>query len=336
MSYGLFILFQNQLVEYIHAIQSQISSEQYDMFRRYVMTYKESETAEKYKILLDFVNNLMEYNQAIVACDGSIFATDDLIYGSRDAICLIPGIDFRPLVRLNEQLMWQTIQRMYIIAMRILEPTEYAAQIQKNVLDLIHESFSSSETEFKSHDFLERVWNKFTDMLDANPELHEFKTSCTNLMTIQDIERFKPSIAHAVGSVVLITRELFKGKMAEINVFDLRDDFITLLDKVDKMMNENAIVTKGLLRMAQNIPFFQQLQSEFKQRCTDTKSAHELIQHIRTAVQNTELDSESIKSKVLYYLDRACEKLEPTAIERMIDSVMSYLPSIQALLASKS
>ena len=63
---NLFILFQNQLVEYIHKIQDKILPQQYDSLKEYYTSFKESNYDDKMNILVEFINNLTEYNHAII------------------------------------------------------------------------------------------------------------------------------------------------------------------------------------------------------------------------------------------------------------------------------
>lgn len=343
---NLFILFQNQLVEYIHKIQDKILPQQYDSLKQYYMSYKQSDYNGKMNILVDFINNLTEYNHAIISKDASIFAVDDIIYGSRAAICFIPNIDFRPLVKINEAAVWDYVQKMYIIANRIVSADpEYSSQLSKNLFDLFIESMSTQQStnSYKSSEFISAIWNKFTDKLNNDKDLYDFKTKCTNDMSVDKLASFvkdnKATLVKMIKHIIYISSDTFNEEYTNINVFDLRDDMITLLQMADEYITnkDNRMIVKGLLNIAKGIPFFVNLQEDYHQKL-DVNGVHVTISKIIEAANNF-TDADTLLSKVKDLLQRSIAKIETDgfdkSIEKYIDAatrqVASIIPMLQKL-----
>lgn len=348
---NLFILFQNQLVEYIHKIQSKLTPQQYDQLKEYYMTYKNSNYEEKMTILVNFINNLMEYNHIIIAKDSSIFASDDILYGSRETICLIPNIDFRPFAKIDDVAMWDSIQKMYIVATRIVSSDpEYNSQLTKNIFDSFVESMSNyKETNtYKSTEFVNSVWKKFMGKINTDKELYEFKNKCTNDISVDRLIPFvnenKSSFVKMIKHIIYMSYETFNEESENINVFDLRDDFITLLELLDGylMNNDNKMIVKGLLNMAKNIPFFINLQNEYNQKMT-IEGAHVTINKIIDGAKEFN-NTQNIIEKIKTMLDSTITKVEDDgfakSIEKYIDyvtnQIKSLLPVLQNMMDSKS
>lgn len=340
---NLFILFQNQLVEYIHKIQDKILPQQYDSLKEYYTTFKESNYDGKMNILVEFINNLTEYNHAIISKDASIFASDDIIYGTRDAICFIPNIDFRPFVKINEFAMWDNIQKMYVIANKIVSAdSEYSSQLTKNLFDLFVESMSSQQAvnSYKSTEFINSIWKKFIDRLNNDKELYDFKTKCTNDMSVDKLTSFvkenKSTFVKMIKHIIYISRDTFDEEYDHINVFDLRDDLITLLQMVDTYITnkDNHMIVKGLLNIAKGIPFFINLQEDYHQKL-DVNGVHVTINKIIEAANNFN-DTQKILSKVKDLLDKSIAKIEDTSfdksIEKYIDAATRQVSSIIPML----
>lgn len=340
---NLFILFQNQLVEYIHKIQDKILPQQYDSLKEYYITFKESNYDGKMNILVEFINNLTEYNHAIISKDASIFASDDIIYGTRDAICFIPNIDFRPFVKINEFAMWDDIQKMYVIANKIVSADlEYSSQLTKNLFDLFVESMSSQQTvnSYKSTEFINTIWKKFIDRLNNDKELYDFKTKCTNDMSVDKLASFvkenKSTFVKMIKHIIYISRDTFDEEYEHINVFDLRDDLITLLQMADTYITnkDNRMIVKGLLNIAKGIPFFINLQEDYHQKL-DVNGVHVTINKIIEAANNFN-DTQKILSKVKDLLDKSIAKIEDTSfdksIEKYIDAATRQVSSIIPML----
>lgn len=340
---NLFILFQNQLVEYIHKIQNKILPQQYDSLKEYYITFKESNYDGKMNILVEFINNLTEYNHAIISKDASIFASDDIIYGTRDAICFIPNIDFRPFVKINEFAMWENIQKMYVIANKIVSAdSEYSSQLTKNLFDLFIESMSSQQTvnSYKSTEFINTIWKKFIDRLNNDKELYDFKTKCTNDMSVDKLASFvkenKSTFVKMIKHIIYISRDTFDEEYEHINVFDLRDDLITLLQLADTYITnkDNRMIVKGLLNIAKGIPFFINLQEDYHQKL-DVNGVHVTINKIIEAANNFN-DTQKILSKVKDLLDKSIAKIEDTSfdksIEKYIDAATRQVSSIIPML----
>lgn len=340
---NLIILFQNQFVEYIHKIQDKIIAIQYDELKQYYLTFKNADYDGKMTILVEFINNLMEYNHAIISKDSSIFALDDIIYGSRDKICLIPNIDFRPFVKINETAMWDTIQKMYLIANRIVssEP-EYNAQLTKNLFDSFIESMSNEQGEqkYKSTTFIKEFWKKFMDKINKDKELYDFKTMCTNNLSLNKLVQFirinKPIFVKMIKHIIYISNDTFNEESNNINVFDLRDDLILLLETFDNYISkkDNKMIVKGLLNVAKGIPFFVNLQEEYNQKM-DVNGVHTTIGKIIDAAKKFD-DSQNIISKIKEILANAIEKIEKdnfaNSIEKYIDSATKQVASILPML----
>lgn len=340
---NLIILFQNQLVEYIHTVQSHITPILYDQLKDYFMRFKQGTYPQKMEMLVEFINNLMEFNHAIISKDSSIFASDDLIYGQRPAICLIPSIDFRPLVKINEPVMWTTIQKMYIIASRIIaEDPEYNTQITKNIFDSFVESMNMSNVEYKSGDFLKKMWKNFLSKLNNDKELYEFKNKCTTNISMDELVSFvkanKTTLVKMVKHIIYISNDTFNEESNNINIFDLRDDFITLLETLDSYIanKDNRIVVKGLLNIAKNIPFFVNLQEEYKQKL-DFDGAHIIIEKIICVAKEFD-DSQNILSKVKEILNKAIVSINQesfdTTIEKYIDTATKQVSTILPMLTN--
>ena len=340
---NLFILFQNQLVEYIHKIQDKILPQQYDSLKEYYTTFKESNYDGKMNILVEFINNLTEYNHAIISKDASIFASDDIIYGTHDAICFIPNIDFRPFVKINEFAMWDNIQKMYVIANKIVSAdSEYSSQLTKNLFDLFVESMSSQQAvnSYKSTEFINSIWKKFIDRLNNDKELYDFKTKCTNDMSVDKLTSFvkenKSTFVKMIKHIIYISRDTFDEEYDHINVFDLRDDLITLLQMVDTYITnkDNRMIVKGLLNIAKGIPFFINLQEDYHQKL-DVNGVHVTINKIIEAANNFN-DTQKILSKVKDLLDKSIAKIEDTSfdksIEKYIDAATRQVSSIIPML----
>lgn len=340
---NLFILFQNQLVEYIHKIQDKILPQQYDSLKEYYTTFKNSNYDDKMNILVEFINNLTEYNHAIISKDASIFASDDIIYGTRDAICFIPNIDFRPFVKINEFAMWDNIQKMYVIANKIVSAdSEYSSQLTKNLFDLFVESMSSQQAvnSYKSTEFINSIWKKFIDRLNNDKELYDFKTKCTNDMSVDKLTSFvkenKSTFVKMIKHIIYISRDTFDEEYDHINVFDLRDDLITLLQMADTYITnkDNRMIVKGLLNIAKGIPFFINLQEDYHQKL-DVNGVHVTINKIIEAANNFN-DTQKILSKVKDLLDKSIAKIEDTSfdksIEKYIDAATRQVSSIIPML----
>lgn len=340
---NLFILFQNQLVEYIHKIQDKILPQQYDSLKEYYTTFKNSNYDGKMNILVEFINNLTEYNHAIISKDASIFASDDIIYGTRDAICFIPNIDFRPFVKINEFAMWDNIQKMYVIANKIVSADpEYSSQLTKNLFDLFVESMSSQQAvnSYKSTEFINSIWKKFIDRLNNDKELYDFKTKCTNDMSVDKLTSFvkenKSTFVKMIKHIIYISRDTFDEEYDHINVFDLRDDLITLLQMADTYITnkDNRMIVKGLLNIAKGIPFFINLQEDYHQKL-DVNGVHVTINKIIEAANNFN-DTQKILSKVKDLLDKSIAKIEDTSfdksIEKYIDAATRQVSSIIPML----
>ena len=346
---NLFILFQNQLVEYIHKIQDKILPQQYDSLKEYFITFKNSDYAGKMNILVEFINNLTEYNHAIISKDASIFATDDIIYGSREAICFIPNIDFRPLVKINEAAVWDYIQKMYIIANKIVSADpEYAKQLTKNIFDLFIESMSSqkSTNSYKSTEFITTVWKKFTEKLNHDKDLYDFKTKCTNDISVDKLASFvkdnKATLVKMIKHIIYISNDTFNEEYNNINVFDLRDDLVALLQMVDEYITnkDNRMIVKGLLNIAKGIPFFVNLQKDYHQKL-NVNGVHVTIGKIIEAANNfTHDNSDVLLSKVKDLLQRSITKIETDgfdkSIEKYIDAATRQVSSIVPMLQKLS
>ena len=340
---NLLILFQNQFVEYIHKIQDKILPMQYDQLKEYYLTYKNAEYAEKMDILVEFINNLMEYNHAIISKDSSIFALDDIIYGSRDTICLIPNIDFRPFVKINEVAMWDTIQKMYLIANRIVsaEP-EYNAQLTKNLFDSFLESMSTQQSEntYKSTAFIKNLWSKFMNKIHLDKELYEFKNKFTNDISVSKLVSFvktnKPVFIKLIRNIIYISNDTFNEECDNINVFDLRDDLIVLLGYLDEYITkkDNKMIAKSIMNIAKGIPFFVKLQEEYKQKL-DINGVHVTINKIIDSAKKFD-NSQNIIEKIKDLLNKAVSKIEEdgfsTSIEKYIDSATKQVASILPML----
>lgn len=340
---NLFILFQNQLVEYIHKIQDKILPQQYDSLKEYYTVFKNSNYDDKMNILVEFINNLTEYNHAIISKDASIFASDDIIYGTRDAICFIPNIDFRPFVKINESAMWESIQKMYVIANKIVSADpEYSSQLTKNLFDLFVESMSSQQVvnSYKSTEFINTIWKKFIDKLNNDKDLYDFKTKCTNDMSVDKLAGFvkenKSTFVKMIKHIIYISSDTFNEEYEQINVFDLRDDLITLLQMADTYITnkDNRMIVKGLLNIAKGIPFFVNLQEDYHQKL-DVNGVHVTINKVIEAANNFN-DTQKILSKVKDLLDRSIAKIEDTSfdksIEKYIDAATRQVSSIIPML----
>ena len=340
---NLFILFQNQLVEYIHKIQDKILPQQYDSLKEYYTVFKNSNYDDKMNILVEFINNLTEYNHAIISKDASIFASDDIIYGTRDAICFIPNIDFRPFVKINESAMWESIQKMYVIANKIVSADpEYSSQLTKNLFDLFVESMSSQQVvnSYKSTEFINTIWKKFIDKLNNDKDLYDFKTKCTNDMSVDKLAGFvkenKSTFVKMIKHIIYISSDTFNEEYEQINVFDLRDDLITLLQMADTYITnkDNRMIVKGLLNIAKGIPFFVNLQEDYHQKL-DVNGVHVTINKVIEAANNFN-DTQKILSKVKDLLDRSIAKIEDTSfdksIEKYIDAATRQVSSIILML----
>lgn len=340
---NLFILFQNQLVEYIHKIQDKILPQQYDSLKQYYMAYKQSDYNGKMTILVDFINNLTEYNHAIIAKDSSIFAVDDIIYGSRDAICFIPNIDFRPFVKINSTAMWDSIQKMYVVANRIVSADpEYSSQLSKNLFDLFVESMTSQQTvsAYKSAEFINTIWKKFLDKLNNDKDLYDFKTKCTNDISVDKLASFvkdnKTTFVKMIKHIIYISNDTFNEEYSNINVFDLRDDLITLLQTADTYITnkDNRMIVKGLLNVAKGIPFFVNLQEDYHQKL-DVNGVHVTIGKIIEAANNF-TNTDGLLSKVKDLLQKSIAKIEDTefdkSIEKYIDAATRQVASIIPML----
>ena len=344
----LFILFQNQYVDYMHKIQSNLSKEQYEEMKKFFVTFKESDYDGKMMIIVNFINNLMEYSNVIISKDSSIFAEDDLIYGERDSICLIPEINFRPLIKINEQLMWDTIQKMYVLANRIVnEDEKYNAMITRNIFDSFIESLSNSKTEYKSTEFIKNIWNKFTHKLNKDKELFEFKNKCTTNISLDEIGKFiknnKPIFPKLIRQIIIIADETFNEESNNINVFDLRDDFISLLQVADDYLSDknNKMMINGLLNIAKQIPFFVNLQEEYNQKMTK-EGAHiiisKLIEHAR-GFNNTQDIVAKIREMLSVTMTKINEPSFDESVDKYIDNaskqVLSIIPMLSNLGISK-
>lgn len=337
----LIILFQNQYVDYIKKIQSNLTDEQYNTMKEYYSSFKQGDYDNKMKMLVDFINNLMEYSNVIISKDNSIFADDDLIYGDRDVICLIPAIDFRPLVKINEQLMWDTIQKMYVLANRIInEDEKYMNMITKNIFDSFMESLSNPNIEYKSTTFIKNIVNKFTEKLNKDKELYEFKNKCTTDISVDKIAKFvknnKSSLIKIIKNVIYIGNETFSEEADNINVFDLRDDFVTLLDTADTYLSDknNKLLVTGILNMAKTIPFFVNLQDEYKQKL-DINGSHIIINKLKEAAKKFN-NTQDIVIKVKELLSSAVDKIETESFEneinKYIDSTVSQVINLLPML----
>lgn len=337
----LFILFQNQYVNFIKNIQSNLSEEQYNNMKEYYILFKNGNYEQRMIILVNFINNLMEYSNIIISKDSSIFALDDLIYGDRETICLIPNIDFRPIVKINEQLMWDTIQKMYVLANRIVnEDEKYMQMITKNIFDTFIQSLSNKNIEYKSTKFIKNIFNKFTEKLNKDKELYEFKNKCTTDISVDKIAKFvknnKSSLIKIIKNIIYIGNETFNEEADNINVFDLRDDFVTLLNEVDTYLSDknNKLIVSGLLNVAKSIPFFVNLQDEYKQKL-DISGSHIIISKLKEAAEKFN-DTQDIVIKIKELLASAIEKIETESFEneinKYIDNTVNQIINIIPML----
>lgn len=337
----LFILFQNQYVNFIKNIQSNLSEEQYNNMKEYYNSFKKGNYEQRMIILVNFINNLMEYSNIIISKDSSIFALDDLIYGDRETICLIPNIDFRPIVKINEQLMWDTIQKMYVLANRIVnEDEKYMQMITKNIFDTFIQSLSNKNIEYKSTKFIKNIFNKFTEKLNKDKELYEFKNKCTTDISVDKIAKFvknnKSSLIKIIKNIIYIGNETFNEEADNINVFDLRDDFVTLLNEVDTYLSDknNKLIVSGLLNVAKSIPFFVNLQDEYKQKL-DISGSHIIISKLKEAAEKFN-DTQDIVIKIKELLASAIEKIETESFEneinKYIDNTVNQIINIIPML----
>lgn len=337
----LFILFQNQYVNFIKNIQSNLSEEQYNNMKEYYNSFKKGNYEQRMIILVNFINNLMEYSNIIISKDSSIFALDDLIYGDRETICLIPNIDFRPIVKINEQLMWDTIQKMYVLANRIVnEDEKYMQMITKNIFDTFIQSLSNKNIEYKSTKFIKNIFNKFTEKLNKDKELYEFKNKCTTDISVDKIAKFvknnKSSLIKIIKNIIYIGNETFNEEADNINVFDLRDDFVTLLNEVDTYLSDknNKLIVSGLLNVAKSIPFFVNLQDEYKQKL-DISGSHIIISKLKEAAEKFN-DTQDIVIKIKELLASAIEKIETESFEneinKYIDNTINQIINIIPML----
>lgn len=340
---NLIILFQNQLVEYIHTVQSRITPILYDQLKEYFMRFKQCSYPQKMEMLVDFINNLMEFNHAVISKDSSIFASDDLIYGERPTICLIPNIDFRPLVKIDEAAMWVTIQKMYILASRIVaDDPEYSPQLTRNIFDSFVESMNISSVEYKSVDLMKKMWKQFLSKLNRDKELYEFKNKCTTDLSMDKLMSFvkdnKSTLVKMVKHIIYIINDTFNEESSNINVFDLRDDFVMLLGTMDSYIanKDNRIIVKGLLNVAKNIPFFVNLQEEYHQKL-DFDGVHVIIEKMIRSAKEFD-DSQNMLAKVKEILDRAIASIDQdsfdTAIEKYIDTATKQVSTILPMLSS--
>ena len=340
---NLFILFQNQLVEYIHKIQSKLTPQQYDQLKNYYTEYKTANYEQRMNILVTFINNLMEYNHVIIAKDSSIFASDDIIYGSRDSICLIPGIDFRPFVKIDESAMWDNIQKMYIVATRIVSSDpDYSSQLTKNIFDSFVESMSSYQNNgtYKSSEFINGVWKKFMNKINTDKDLYEFKIKCTNDISMDKLIPFvnenKSMFVKLIKHIIYISHNTFNEESDNINVFDLRDDMITLLQSLDSYLSntDNKMIVKGMLNVAKSIPFFANLQKEYNQKM-DIDGVHVTINKIIDAARAFN-NTQNIVEKIKDMLDVAVSKIDNDgfgeSIEKYIDYVTNQIKSLLPIL----
>lgn len=329
MANRLFVLYQNQIVDYIHAVQNDIQADTYDKLRELYTRFKNANTTGKKDQMLEFVNNLLDFDRSVIARDDSIFAKDDLLYGSYDAICLLPGIDFRPLAKIHPDKMWSMLQKMYVVAMRVLEADPaYKLRIRRNLLNTLRDAIISDETAFKSKEYVKRVWSIFVERLDKDPKMHKFTTDCGN-MSISDVQKYKNEIADAAISIIEIATEVFKNNCDDMNVFDLRDDFIVLLNRVQKMIEENSVLVRNGLKMVQNVDFFKDMLKEFGQpKCTTTPELVSLLTKVKTCAKDAELDEDTIRSKIQEYLDLALANLSRSSIESSIDQVIRMISAI--------
>ena len=320
----LFILFQNQYVDFIKKIQSNLSEEQYNNMKEYYLSFKKGNYEQKMIILVNFINNLMEYSNIIISKDSSIFALDDLIYGDREKICLIPDIDFRPIVKINEQLMWDTIQKMYVLANRIVnEDEKYMQMITKNIFDTFMKSLSNQNIEYKSTKFIKNIFNKFTEKLNKDKELYEFKNKCTTDISVDKIAKFvknnKSSLIKIIKNIIYIGNETFNEEADNINVFDLRDDFVTLLNAADSYLSDknNKLLITGVLNVIKSIPFFVNLQDEYKQKL-DINGSHIILIKLKESAEKFN-NTQDIVIKIKELLASAIEKIETESFENEIN-----------------
>lgn len=329
MANRLFILYQNQIVDYIHTVQNDIQADTYDKLRDMYTKFKNADTTGKKDQMLEFVNNLLDFDRSVIARDDSIFAKDDLLYGSYDSICLLPGIDFRPLAKIHPDKMWSMLQKMYVVAIRVLEEDPvYKPRIRRNLLNTLKDALISDEAVFKSKEYVKRVWAIFVEHLDKDPKLHKFTTDCGN-MTISDVQKYKNEIADAAISIIEIAADVFKTNCYDMNVFDLRDDFIVILDRMQKMIEDNNILVRNGLKMIQNVDFFKEMLKEFGQpKCTTTPELISLLTKVKTCAKDVELNEDTIRSKVQEYLNLALTKLSRASIESSIDQVVRMIGAV--------
>lgn len=347
---NLFILFQNQLVEYIHKIQKNLSQKQYDQFKKYFTLFKEADYDVKMTMLVEFINNLMEFNNAVISKDSSIFASDDIIYGDRESICLIPDIDFRPLVKIDEHLMWETIQKMYAVASKIVDKDpNYSCKLTTNMFDSFIDSFNSAveNDQYKSTEFLKRIWSKFTEKLNNDKELYEFKKRLTNDLSIDQIMTFvnnnRESIVKMIKHIIYISHDTFNEEIDNINVFDLRDDFIVLMKTLDNQVTskDNRMMVKSIANIAKGIPFFADLQKSYNNKF-DVEGLHDTICKLIEAANNFQ-DTGNIVEKIQSMLSSVITKVEDESFDKSIGNyiasatkqVTAMIPMLENIMKKK-
>ena len=83
--------------------------------------------------------------------------------------------------------------------------------------------------------------------------LFEFKNKCTTNISLDEIGKFiknnKPIFPKLIRQIIIIADETFNEESDNINVFDLRDDFISLLQVADDYLSDknNKMMINGLV-----------------------------------------------------------------------------------------
>ena len=142
-----------------------------------------------------------------------------------------------------------------------------------------------------------------------------------------------------IKHIIYISNDTFNEEYNNINVFDLRDDLVTLLQMADEYITnkDNRMIVKGLLNIAKGIPFFVNLQEDYHQKL-DVNGVHVTISKIIEAANNF-TNTDILLSKVKDLLQRSIAKIETDgfdkSIEKYIDAatrqVSSIIPMLQKL-----
>ena len=150
------------------------------------------------------------------------------------------------------------------------------------------------------------------------------------------VKENKSTFVKMIKHIIYISRDTFDEEYDHINVFDLRDDLITLLQMADTYITnkDNRMIVKGLLNIAKGIPFFINLQEDYHQKL-DVNGVHVTINKIIEAANNFN-DTQKILSKVKDLLDKSIAKIEDTSfdksIEKYIDAATRQVSSIIPML----